>query len=62
MSLKSYQELIVWQLGMKIAKETYSLTKHYPKHEIFRLTSQTQRAAVSIPANIAEGHARDFTK
>jgi four helix bundle protein len=62
MSLKSYQELIVWQLGMKIAKETYSLTKNFPKQEVYGLTNQMQRAAVSIPANIAEGHARSSTK
>jgi four helix bundle protein len=62
MGVNSYQNLIVWQLGMKIAKEIYSLTKHFPKQEIYGLISQIQRAAVSVPANIAEGHARDSTK
>jgi four helix bundle protein len=62
MGLTSYQALIVWQLGMKIAKETYSLTKQFPKEELYGLTSQTRRAAVSVPANISEGHARGSTK
>jgi four helix bundle protein len=62
MGVNSYRELKVWQLGMEIAKDVYLLSKQYPKDEIYGLTSQTRRAAVSIPANIAEGHERDSTK
>ena len=62
MALKSYRELKVWQKGMELARDTYMLTCSFPKGELYGLTSQMQRAAVSIPANIAEGHARDSTK
>ena len=54
----SYKELIVWQKGIELVVKIYALTKLYPKEEIYGLTSQTRRAAVSIPANIAEGFAR----
>jgi four helix bundle protein len=60
--MNSYRDLRVWQLGMDISKQVYRLTVNFPKSEQFGLTSQAQRAAVSIPANIAEGHARDSTK
>jgi four helix bundle protein len=62
MSLESYRQLKVWQLGMQLAKDVYLLTQKFPKHEIYGLSSQLQRSVVSIPANIAEGHARDSTK
>ncbi|MGW8257530.1 MAG: four helix bundle protein [Thermoguttaceae bacterium] len=62
MGINSYQELKVWQLGMALTKEIYLLTKRFPQQEIYGLTSQLQRAAVSVPANIAEGHARGSTK
>src|SRR5258708_16398670 len=58
MSLESYQELKVWQLGMTIAEQCYFLTKNYPKDELFGLTSQIRRASARIPANIAEGYGR----
>ena len=60
--MKGYRELQVWRLGMELAKEVYLLTRGFPKHETYGLSSQMQRAAVSIPANIAEGHAKDSTK
>jgi four helix bundle protein len=54
--------LEVWQFGIKLTKQIYELTRTFPKHEIYGLCSQMQRAAVSVPANIAEGHARSSTK
>jgi four helix bundle protein len=60
--MNSYRELLVWQRGMEIAKLIYKLTSQFPKSEQYGLISQLQRAAVSIPANIAEGHACDSTK
>ncbi|MBD2184451.1 four helix bundle protein [Aerosakkonema funiforme] len=62
MSVSSYRDLKVWQVGMEIADQIYQLTDSFPKHEIYGLSSQMQRAAVSIPSNIAEGHARNSTK
>jgi four helix bundle protein len=60
--LSSYRELKVWQLGVALVTKIYKLTKDFPITERYGVTSQIQRAAVSIPANIAEGHARDSTK
>ncbi len=61
-TISSYRDLKVWQLGMEIAEQVYNLTRSFPKEEVYGLTSQLRRAAASIPANIAEGHARAFTK
>ena len=47
---------------MDLVEEIYRLTQSFPKKEVYALSSQMQRAAVSIPANIAEGHARDSTR
>lgn len=58
MSIRDYRDLLVWQKAMVYAKEIYQLTKSFPKEEQFGLTSQIRRAAVSVPYNIAEGHAR----
>jgi four helix bundle protein len=60
--LASYRDLKVWQLSVDLVTRIYRFTKGYPQSERFGLISQTERAAVSIPANIAEGHARDSTK
>lgn len=62
MKLSSYKELIVWQKSMELARLVYAVTKQYPKEEIYGLTSQVRRAAVSIPSNIAEGYARKSSK
>lgn len=59
---KSYRELKVWQKSYDLAKDVYSLCLELPKNELFGLTSQMQRAAVSIPSNIAEGQQRGSVK
>ena len=58
MQLKKYQELIAWQKAIGLVTEIYSLTSAFPQAEIYGLTSQLRRAAVSIPSNIAEGQGR----
>jgi four helix bundle protein len=60
--MKSYKELIVWQKSFDIAIDIYTLTKNFPKEELFGLTSQMRRDAVSISSNIAEGNTRGGTK
>jgi four helix bundle protein len=55
---KSFEDLLVWQKSHSFVLIVYRLTGAFPKHEIFGLTSQFRRAAVSIPANIAEGFRR----
>ena len=55
MALRSYQELIGWKKGIELVTDVYRLTQKFPKQEIYGLTSQIRRAAVSIPSNIAEG-------
>ncbi|MGH6611473.1 MAG: four helix bundle protein [Burkholderiaceae bacterium] len=57
-----YRELEVWHLAMTLAKDVYALTARFPKEERYGLASQLQRAAVSIPSNIAEGNARRSTR
>jgi four helix bundle protein len=56
--MAGYRELKVWQLGVDLALQIYRKTADFPKAEQYGLTSQLRRAAVSIPSNIAEGHAR----
>jgi four helix bundle protein len=58
MSSSRYQDLVVWQKAMCLAKTVYEITKRFPDDEHFGLTSQLRRAAVSIPSNIAEGQGR----
>jgi four helix bundle protein len=60
--IKSYRDLVAWQKGMELVIQIYQVSKHFPKEEIFTLTSQVRRAAISIPINIAEGHAKSSTK
>ena len=60
--MKSFRELRVWQLGISLVELVHDLTRSFPKEEIFGLSSQLRRAAVSVPSNIAEGHAREHLK
>lgn len=60
--ITSFRDLIIWQKGLDIAKEIYEITKSFPKEEIFGLTSQIRRSAVSISSNIAEGRGRSSKK
>jgi four helix bundle protein len=55
---KDYHQLIVWQKAMTLARESYAATNCFPREELFGLKLQIRRAAVSIAANIAEGHGR----
>jgi four helix bundle protein len=52
----SYKDLKVWQRAKELVVTIYTLTKPFPKEEIYNLTSQIKRCVVSIPSNIAEGH------
>ncbi len=56
--IKSHRDLIVWQKSMDLAEDVYRVTSEFPREEMYRLTSQVIRAVISVPANIAEGHAR----
>jgi len=60
--VKSFRDLDVWHLGVELAETVYRVTARFPKSELFALSSQMRRAAVSIPANIAEGRARNSTR
>lgn len=55
---RSFRELVVWQRAMQLTVAVYRLTQGFPREEIYGLTSQIRRAAVSVPSNIAEGHGR----
>lgn len=57
--MKNYRELQIWSRGHALTLEIYSVTKLFPKEELFGLTSQMRRASSSIPSNIAEGCGRD---
>ncbi len=59
--LKNYKELKVWQKSYKLCLHIYKVTKRFPKDEMYGLTSQIRRSAVSIPSNIAEGYGRKTT-
>jgi four helix bundle protein len=60
--MKCYRDLQAWSLAIELVSEVYRICRSFPSSEKFGLSSQMQRAAVSVPANIAEGHARDSTK
>lgn len=60
-TVRSYRELKVWKKGIELIKMIYVLTQSFPRSEVYGLGSQMQRAAVSIPSNIAEGQGRQHT-
>ena len=62
MAVRNYSELIAWQKAMDLVEAVYSASAAFPKEEIYGLTSQMRRAAVSIPSNIAEGQGRNSRK
>jgi four helix bundle protein len=62
MAVKDYRELIVWQKAMDLVERIYRHTSGFPKEEVYGLSSQLRRAAVSVPSNIAEGNARATTR
>lgn len=57
-AVRKYQDLVAWQKGMQLVKQVYLATASWPSNEMYGLTSQIRRAAVSIPSNIAEGFGR----
>ncbi|NEO98252.1 MAG: four helix bundle protein [Symploca sp. SIO2E9] len=59
--INNFKDLKIWQTGMYIAEKCYFLTKIFPKDELYGMVQQIRRAAVSIPANIAEGYGRRST-
>ena len=59
---KGYRNLVVWQKAMGLAEKVYLVTRNFPEEEIYALTSQARRSAVSVPSNIAEGKGRGTGK
>ncbi len=62
MTVTSYHDLVVWQRGIDFVVDCYRLSGGFPRNEVYGLSSQLQRAAVSVPANIAEGAGRGHTR
>ncbi len=62
MKVRNHKELEVWKRGIDIVDRVYDVTARFPKEQRYTLSSQLQRAALSIPSNIAEGFARQYTK
>jgi len=56
--IRSFKDLKVWQRSMKLAETLYKITHQFPKEELYGITAQIRKAAVSVPSNIAEGFAR----
>ncbi len=57
--MHGHRDLRVWRMGMALVTDIYEITARFPKHQVFALANQMQRAAYSIPCNIAEGHGRN---
>jgi four helix bundle protein len=62
LTMKNFKDYLIWNQGIELAVQAYELTKQLPKEEIYGLSSQIKRAAVSIPSNIAEGCSREADK
>lgn len=60
-SIKTFRDLLVWRKSMAMVSEVYRLSKRFPRDELYGLTSQMRRCAVSIPSNVAEGYGRQST-
>lgn len=60
--IESYRDLEVWKQARELVRDTYQLTKLFPKEEQFGLTNQLKRAAISVPSNLAEGCGRNYSK
>lgn len=59
---RSYRDLLVWQTAMDLVEDVYRASRDWPKEELYGLTNQVRRAAVSVPANVAEGQGRSNRK
>lgn len=60
--MKTFRDLFIWQKAMTLVTNTYQTTQKFPKEELFGLTSQIRRSAISLPSNIAEGYGRESNK
>lgn len=60
--MKSYKELLIWQKGIKIVILCYRITKSFPQEELYALTGQIKKSAISVLSNIAEGFGRNTNK
>ena len=56
--IKSFRDLIIWQRGINLVKEVYKETQNFQKQELYGLSNQIRRSAISIPSNVSEGHIR----
>jgi four helix bundle protein len=56
--MRGYRDLVVWQKAMELVTDVYRVTSDFPKYELYGLTGQIRRAAVSVPSNLAEDHGR----
>ena len=60
--IKTYRDLEIWKHGIELVKDIYEITNNFPKHEVYGLSSQMRRSAISIPSNVAEGFRRFHNK
>jgi four helix bundle protein len=60
--IRTYRDLDIWKAGIRLVKDIYKLTEHFPKQEMYGLVSQMRRLGVSIPSNVAEGFRRYHNK